>query len=90
MIRAIWLGRAIVATPYKGPNLSSIDSETGNVVLLFHPRRDRWSEHFVQSGAEIVGLSPSGKATARLLRFNDSYRLELREHWLDLTRGHQT
>ncbi len=75
---------------YKGPNLSSIDSETGNVVLLFHPRRDQWSEHFLQRGAEILGLTPTGWATARLLCFNDSYRLELREHWLELSRGHET
>jgi 5-methylcytosine-specific restriction endonuclease McrA len=31
---------------HKGPNLSGIDPATGQVVRLFHPRRDRWAEHF--------------------------------------------
>jgi hypothetical protein len=31
---------------YKGPNLASIDPESGEIVVLFHPRRDAWSEHF--------------------------------------------
>ena len=31
---------------HKGPNLSGIDSVTGHMVRLFHPRRDRWAEHF--------------------------------------------
>ena len=36
---------------YKGPNLSSIDPETRNVVLLFNPRRDVWSDHFMYRSA---------------------------------------
>jgi len=31
---------------YKGPNLSSIDPDTNEVVRLFHPRIDDWHEHF--------------------------------------------
>src|ERR1051326_1120356 len=31
---------------YKGPNLSSVDSVTDRIVLLFNPRMDDWSEHF--------------------------------------------
>lgn len=64
---------------YKGTNLSSIDPETGKVVLLFHPRKEMWSEHFQMQGAEIVPTTACGRATARLLNFNDRYRLELRE-----------
>jgi hypothetical protein len=30
---------------YKGPNLSGVDSESGQVAPLFHPRRDVWNEH---------------------------------------------
>ena len=32
---------------YKGPNLSSLDPDTGALVSLFHPRQDRWGDHFV-------------------------------------------
>ena len=60
---------------YKGPNLSSADSETGDIVPLFHPRRDRWDEHFVLHGPRIVGRTPTGRATVFLLRLNDEDRV---------------
>ena len=67
---------------FKGPNLSSIDPETGDKVELFNPRQDVWSNHFAISGVLIVGLTPVGRATARLLNMNDSRRVELRLQWL--------
>jgi hypothetical protein len=66
---------------YKGPNLTSIDPDTGTVVGLFHPRQDIWSEHFVVSGGHIVGLTPMGRTTVRLLNMNASRRVELRNEW---------
>ena len=42
---------------YKGPNLASFDPDTGELTRLFHPRRDRWEEHFRIEGAQIIGLS---------------------------------
>jgi hypothetical protein len=30
----------------KGPNLSGVDPNTGQVVALFHPRQDEWDEDF--------------------------------------------
>jgi hypothetical protein len=65
----------------KGTNLSSIDPVTRQIVLLFNPRQDVWEEHFAMRGCEIVGLSPTGRATVRLLQMNARHRLELRE-WL--------
>jgi hypothetical protein len=50
-------------------------------VLLFHPRTDKWTDHFKFQDAEIVGLTPTGRATLRLLKFNDRYRIKLREAW---------
>lgn len=50
---------------FKGPNLTSIDPETGEVIPLFNPRRQSWTSHFAMNGAEIVGLTPTGRATAR-------------------------
>jgi hypothetical protein len=66
---------------YKGPNLTSIDPDTGTVVALFHPRRDTWSEHFVVRGGHIAGLTSTGRATVRLLNMNASRRVELRSEW---------
>ena len=62
----------------KGPNLSSRDPETGEVVRLFHPRHNRWNEHFRLEGFRIVPLTSRGRATAKLLRFNSPERLRVR------------
>lgn len=68
---------------YKGPNLVSIDPDSGEVAPLFNPRQDAWDVHFRWEGAEVVGLTPTGRATVRLLRMNAPRRLELREQWMD-------
>ena len=63
---------------HKGTNLSAIDPDTGQVVTLFHPRRDAWSEHFIVDGIRLRGLTASGRATAWLLQMNAERRLERR------------
>ena len=67
---------------YKGPNITSIDPETDTVVALFHPRTDLWNDHFVIGGGQVVGLTPTGRATVRLLNMNAPRRVELRREWL--------
>lgn len=62
----------------KGPNLTGIDPSTGELVRLFHPRRDRWVEHFRWEGTHILGITARGRATVQLLAVNDARRLELR------------
>jgi hypothetical protein len=56
---------------HKGPNLASIDPGSGQTVLLFHPRRDRWEDHFEWSGHILVGRTAVGRATIRCLALND-------------------
>lgn len=68
---------------YKGPNLSSVDPESGEVVPLYNPRHDRWSAHFQLRGGEIIGLTSIGRATVRLLNMNAVRRVQLREEWLE-------
>ena len=68
---------------YKGTNLSSIDPETKDTVLLYNPRQDRWQDHFMLRDGEIVGLTAAGRATVRLLHMNAPQRLELRLQWLE-------
>jgi 5-methylcytosine-specific restriction endonuclease McrA len=63
---------------HKGPNLTTIDPATGNLVLLFNPRKDVWEEHFAVREAIIVGLSQVGRATVHLLSMNSARRVELR------------
>lgn len=62
----------------KGPNLSLIDPETGQLAPLFHPRLDTWSEHFALVEHQIIGLTAEGCATASLLDMNDHDRIQLR------------
>jgi hypothetical protein len=48
---------------FKGSDIASIDSVTGELVRLFNPRRQRWFEHFRLNGAHIVSLTPVGRVT---------------------------
>ncbi len=62
----------------KGPNLAALDPETGEMVRLFHPRRDNWEEHFQADGARLVGLTAIGRVTICLLELNTPQRLKHR------------
>jgi HNH endonuclease len=64
---------------HKGPNLTGIDSRTGQVAALFHPRNDRCSDHFVLNGLRIEGISETGCATVHVLAINDARRVEVRQ-----------
>ena len=70
---------------FKGPNLSAIDPDTGTLVPLFNPRAHLWEDHFAFDGVVIVGRTPLGRATARLLNMNEEAWIEMRAE-LD-TRG---
>ena len=63
---------------HKGPNLASIDPESKQMVPLYNPRKDAWAEHFKVVGAAVIGLTPIGRATVRLLAMNTVDRMELR------------
>jgi hypothetical protein len=69
---------------HKGSDLCSRDSESGEIVPLFHPRQHRWGDHFRLAGAAIEPLTPLGRVTVRLLQFNEQERLEEREALLRL------
>lgn len=67
---------------HKGPNLSGIDPETGTVESLFNPRFQIWDEHLEFRGPYILGKSPTGRATVRVLAMNEATRVELRREIL--------
>ena len=52
---------------YKGPNLTTLDSQTREFVRLFHPRQDNWDDHLAYDGILILGRTTIGKATVSLL-----------------------
>jgi 5-methylcytosine-specific restriction endonuclease McrA len=63
---------------HKGPNLAGIDPDTQELVPLFNPRLQRWADHFEVEGAWILGRTPVGRATVRVLAMNADDQLVLR------------
>ena len=71
---------------HKAAHVSGTDPESRTAVRLFHPREDRWEEHFradTESG-EIRGLTATGRATADQLNMNGGAQLSARQHWMRL------
>lgn len=69
-----------VCNLFKGSDVGSFDFETdSNLTRFFNPRIDVWTEHFrLNANAEIIPLTAEARVTARILRFNDSDRIEER------------
>ena len=63
----------------KGSDIASLSEVAGELVRLFNPRIDLWSEHFRLEGSLIEPLTSIGEATARILKFNESERVLERE-----------
>lgn len=63
----------------KGTDLTSIDPQTGKLARLYNPRTQRWERHFRLSGALIEPLTATGRVTVRILRLNDTDRVDERE-----------
>lgn len=60
---------------HKGTDIATFDPATGEITLLFHPRNQVWVEHFRLNNSRIEGMTPVGRATAKLLMFNTSTRI---------------
>jgi len=71
---------------HKSDRMGGIDPETQTEVLLFHPRADRWDDHFVidLDTGEIRPLTPSGRVTVVMLHLNSPLQLHARRHWIQL------
>lgn len=69
---------------YKWVQIESQDLETGNIVSLFNPRQQKWSEHFTWSeeGTEMRGLTPCGRATVNALKLNNTLAVMVRKNWV--------
>ena len=64
---------------YKGPNIAGIETSTGLVIPLFHPRRDDWHTHFRWEGARLIGVTSVGRVTIEVLQINLPQRVAHRE-----------
>ena len=63
----------------KGARQRAMDPKTGAAVPLFHPRREVWGRHFRWDGVRILGLTPTGRATAAALSMNRPLALAIRQ-----------
>jgi hypothetical protein len=67
-----------LAWSYQGCNsrkyvaVEALDPVTGQTAPLYHPRHDRWLEHFAwnEDATLIIGLTPTGRATVEKLQLN--------------------
>ena len=66
---------------HKHVKTEAADPVTGETVLLFNPRTQQWSEHFVldRDSGEIRGLTPVGGAAVAALALNSTHALTTRQ-----------
>ncbi|MEE4357404.1 MAG: HNH endonuclease signature motif containing protein [Desulfococcaceae bacterium] len=63
----------------KGSDIGSIIWDTGQFVRFFNPREDKWADHFFFDAELIKTCTDIGKATAQILKFNATERIEERK-----------
>ncbi|MCB0520156.1 MAG: HNH endonuclease [Saprospiraceae bacterium] len=56
----------------KHTSTHATDPDTGLEVALFHPRKDRWADHFAwqENDINVKGLTPVGRATVAAMHLN--------------------
>lgn len=59
------------------------DPVTEEVVPLFNPRQQKWSDHLAwdRQAVRLVGLSPVGRATIIALNMNNELIVDSRRRW---------
>jgi hypothetical protein len=69
----------------KGDHISGVDSESREETLLFNPRQYAWNEHFdFDAGRfQLLGTTPTGRATIDQLKMNTSYQIQARKYWVE-------
>ena len=69
---------------HKSNRIAATDPESGEIVRLFDPRRQSWNEHFRWSdqGDQIIGISPTGRATVAALHLNRPTLVKARQLWI--------
>lgn len=71
---------------YKASRQLVEDPVTEQMVPPFHPQQQVWEDHFAWGGdaTEIVGLTPTGRATIAALRMNRPQLVRVRRMWVTM------
>jgi len=79
----LWLSCGL-CNRYKGTQTEALEAETQTIAALFNPRRQIWTEHFAWSADEtqIIGVTPTGRATVNALKLNNEIAVEVRRNWI--------
>lgn len=80
----LWLACPL-CNRYKSDKTTGVDLETSEIVKLFNPRVQIWSEHFrwTEDGLRIVGRTSTGRATVTTLHLSDDPdAIEVRSYWV--------
>ena len=74
----------VACNGHKHAQTHARDPASGEAVPLFHPRQHSWDEHFAWNveGTEIIGLTPTGRATVVALNMNDPLIVGARALWV--------
>lgn len=78
------LGNLALSCPacnsHKYTKQTALDPLTRKFVPLFNPRSQAWEEHFTwdETLTQILGLSPTGRATVKCLKMNRVESINLR------------
>lgn len=59
----------------KGSDLTTFLDSYENIVAIFNPRKQSWTDHFKIEEGEILPRSDIGRATIKLLKLNEPERL---------------
>jgi hypothetical protein len=62
----------------KGARQIAPDPSSDKTARLFHPRTQRWSDHFLWKGCRVTGKTPTGRATVEALKMNRLLALAIR------------
>lgn len=68
----------------KGSDIASRDPDTGSMTELFNPRLQHWHDHFYLEDVVIIGRTPEGRVTVKLLNLNHSLRIAQRSDLLQV------
>jgi len=74
----LWLACS-ACNAFKGDRTTGLDPLSGEIVMLFNPRRQHWRDHFAwtQSGDLIIG-----RATVAALKLNRPLLVRARRLWM--------
>jgi len=71
---------------YKAHREKALDPISAEIVPLFHPQLQVWTDHFAwnEYGTEVIGRTPVGRATVTTLKMNRPQVMGVRRMWVEM------